>query len=737
MKRTAIKRIAALSIILGTMSPIAYTQKLDRTPPLLPDLQIGRIRGDGVIDSLDKLSTELRTLYGQYSIFNGSPSLRPDETGLTGFTSQQLSGIFAVTTGTQDPLVTISIKCNSLAQMESIKSAGATVISQVGNVIYAIIPISGLTKIGDIRSVSSVDVFTALQMPSPPQQDAAPIFSLIERGSSKPAQPALANEFDKQKLTGKGVIIGIIDSGIDWRHEDFIRPDGKSRILAIWDLLDTSYESSGGTIGSEPPVRLQRPSKWLGTVYTNAQINAAISGTGTVNSNDKFGHGTAVTGTAAGNGRATANGVPAGTYSGVAPEADLIIVKAMECGSFSSVAELTAGWITDYAKTLGKPVVINMSFGGQFGSHDGTSAGEQFIDSLLGAGKPGKVIAVAAGNDGRYSLHAVGKFGPKRTGQADRFSAAIDLTVKSPAIVNGIFTSKDDWGVAFRSNNPIFTGTDDKPVPVFIYKNNGILDYQTTGTFKDAVSADLFLRSLRLSVAQRGETTDTLQMQLPTGSYVLWGYGTGLNVKDGRFDLYSAESASLNKAFFGTGTDKNSIVGSPGNAKNAITVGSFDFRDSWVNANGETTTYNMLFGAASSYTSAGFRRDGVVKPDISAPARYTIASLARDAKPSLGGCNGSMATGDGTYFTPDGLHVAWAGTSAATPFTAGVIALMLEKNPTLDAEQVRQILKKTAKSGGTIGAVPNQLWGWGMINPEAALKATALTRKATPPKRMN
>lgn len=215
---------------------------------------------------------------------------------------------------------------------------------------------------------------------------------------------------------------------------------------------------------------------------------------------------------------------------------------------------------------------------------------------------------------------------------------------------------------------------------------------------------------------------------------MFWGYGTDVNVRNGRFDLYSVESAHLNKAFFGMGTQKTEIVGSPGNAKNAITVGSYDFRGSWENIGGETTLYNLILGGPSAYTSAGFRRDGVVKPDITAPARYTISSLSRDAQPTIGGCRNSMATGEKALFTKDGFHLSWDGTSAATPFTAGVIALMLQKNPKLDSEQIRQILKKTANSGGLIGAVPNPTWGWGMVSPEAALKATP-DRVAIPRKR--
>ena len=84
-----------------------------------------------------------------------------------------------------------------------------------------------------------------------------------------------------------------------------------------------------------------------------------------------------------------------------------------------------------------------------------------------------------------------------------------------------------------------------------------------------------------------------------------------------------------------------------------------------------------------------------------------------------------MGAGSGEKFVlPGGKYVAWQGTSASSPFTAGVIALMLQKNPTLDAEQVRQILIKSARKGGSVGAVPNPEWGYGMLDPAAAIAAT-------------
>jgi minor extracellular serine protease Vpr len=729
----SVVRFSAFFVILSIISTGGVAQVLDRTPPSIPDITIERVRGGESREGLDKLSVELRALYEQYATPTADTWM-PDESGMRGFTSQQLDGIFNIAAGSRDPYVTVSISFNSTAQLATVEMAGGAIISQSGNVVYALMPIAGVAKLVDARTIVSIDVLKAARIPSPVGGGEFPTVTIPERGGSTTASAPLANAFDKQSLNGKGVIVGVIDSGVDWRHPDFIREDGTSRILALWDLTDMSYQTSKGSIGSKPPVYNNKDSKWLGTLYTNAQINAALKGTATVNSFDKFGHGTAVAGTAAGNGRATANGVPALTYAGVAPEADLIIVKAMDCGYFIPLAELTSGWIAEYAKSLGKPVVINMSFGGQFSSHDGTTVGEQFIDTLTGPGKPGKVVTVAAGNDGRYSIHAGGKFAPKRKGQADSLSAPIELSVKSPTQVLGVFNSTDNWGVAFRSSNPIFLGTDDKPISVFFLLNHGALDFRWTGTFKDPSAADEFFKSARLYVAQKGEKADQLQLQLPAGNYIMWGFGADANVTDGQFDLYVAESAFLNKAFFGMGTDKSGIVGSPGNAKNAITVGSYDFRSTWLNSSGEITAYNLAIGSASSYSSAGFRRDGVVKPDISAPARYTISPLSADAKPDRGGCQGSMANGDGSSFTRDGFHLAWDGTSAAAPFTAGLIALMLQKNPTLDAEQIRQILKKTAKSGGVVGAVPNPVWGWGMIDPAAALKATPAPSKVVPEK---
>jgi subtilisin family serine protease len=293
----------------------------------------------------------------------------------------------------------------------------------------------------------------------------------------------------------------------------------------------------------------------------------------------------------------------------------------------------------------------------------------------------------------------------------------------------GVYNSKDDWTLGFRGDNEIFTGTDGKQMPVFVYKTVTGFKVEPNGTPKFPEKLKAFMASVEVKLGD-GVTvkTDALNFQTPAGNYVFWSYGTSANVVDGKFDLYITSGGN---ASFGTGASKTGVVGSPGNANNAITVGAYDFRSTWDNIAGQTTFYNMQIGGISDFSSMGFRRDGVVKPEIAAPSKWTISPLSQFAKKVNGGCESSMANDKEVNYTADGFHVAWSGTSASSPFTAGVIALMLQKNPNLDAAQIKQILQKTARTGGLIGSVPNAAWGYGMLDSAAALAATPAAVKTT------
>ena len=201
---------------------------------------------------------------------------------------------------------------------------------------------------------------------------------------------------DIGKESGKGVLIGIVDSGIDYENPDFRNADGTTRIAALWDqTVETGLPPAGYNVGTE---------------FTSQQINAALQTAGReerfrlVPSRDISGHGTAVAGIAAGNGR----GSQGRRYRGVAPEAELLIVKMGIPGEygFPRTTQLMRGvdYIIRKAEELKKPVAVNISFGNTYGSHDGTSLVERYLNTVSERWK--NVICVGSGNEGTVNWRA-------------------------------------------------------------------------------------------------------------------------------------------------------------------------------------------------------------------------------------------------------------------------------------------------------------------------------------------
>ena len=197
------------------------------------------------------------------------------------------------------------------------------------------------------------------------------------------------------QLTGRGVLIGIVDSGVDYRHPAFLTADGKSRILRLWDQ----------SIPGNPPEGYA-----TGTEYTNEALSLSVQeGRRLVPSEDGSGHGTAVLGVAAGSdfSRGAVN-------RGVAYESDLLVVKMgiPRQDSFPRTTELMQGvdYLVRQAIRLGRPIALNLSFGNNYGSHRGDSLLETYLDNVSGMGK--NVICVGMGNNGNDALHTGGKLSP-------------------------------------------------------------------------------------------------------------------------------------------------------------------------------------------------------------------------------------------------------------------------------------------------------------------------------------
>ena len=198
-------------------------------------------------------------------------------------------------------------------------------------------------------------------------------------------------------LTGQGILVGIIDSGIDIYHPDFRKEDGTTRIVGIWNQ----------TAVNEGEMELMPPSGYsFGLFYSEEKINELLQALGPAPAVDASGHGTHVAGIAAGNGRASR-----GENRGVAYESQLLIVKlgGRTQRDFPQTAELMQAidFCIRFAAERNQPLALNLSYGNNYGSHTGTSLLETYLDEAALVGRT--TICIGSGNEGNLRRHASGQ----------------------------------------------------------------------------------------------------------------------------------------------------------------------------------------------------------------------------------------------------------------------------------------------------------------------------------------
>lgn len=455
-------------------------------------------------------------------------------------------------------------------------------------------------------------------------------------------------------LTGKGVLVGIVDSGIDIFHPDFRNEDGTTRILELWDQTIPEDSNDENTISFYN----------RGKIFTREEINLALSENNhSFPSRDLSGHGTHVAGIAAGNGRASR-----GEQKGVAPESDLIIVKLGNAfpEGFPRTTELMLGmdYCVQKAASLNLPLALNISFGNSYGSHDGSSLLETFIDTLSGVGRT--TIAIGSGNEGNKGRHTSGTLMNKTPMQIEFAISENESSLSLQLWKNYVDTFQ------LRLLAPSGSSV--------------ILTEQSIGAYRNVLDGTQLLWYFGEPSPYSVSQEIYLEMiSQPGNSYIQSGIWklqfTPVNIVDGRFDLWLPSGNTINPSTRFLIPTPETTLTIPSTARNPITVAAYD-------------SYTDSLAA---FSGQGFTGLSLPKPDIAAPGVDII----------------STAPGGG--YTPN------TGTSMATPFVTGSAALLMQygiiqrRDPYLYGQKVKAYLQKGARHLPSIQTYPSPDIGWGVL----------------------
>lgn len=489
---------------------------------------------------------------------------------------------------------------------------------------------------------------------------------------------------------GAGVVVGIVDSGVDWAHHSFRKADGKTRILGIWDQTLTAQ--SGESAPSAFP--------GIGVEYTQGHIDAALAGTGTVRSTDPDGHGTHVAGIAAGDGSQAGNCSGQFTFVGVAPEAEIIAVvnNGGDSEALGDSVNLVNAldFIWDHPEAAGKAIVINLSQGDNLGAHDGTSLVEQMIDLDLLL-HSGHMVVKSAGNEGAALHHAQVTIAagalrdvPVHVSAGDKFSRFSEIWYDGAG------------SLRCTVNAPTILG----PPPASPSVDPGNSANWTVDTTLDADKRTVVRIDSRTNDPDNNDNSIHLEWDpaskatIPAGEWKLRLANTGTT--ELTVDLW-LERGDNSPVFSRADAQPTRTISIPGTARRVVTVGAY-------------SQSGFLFfnwsGDIADFSSRGPTRDGLIKPDVSAPGVGITSAL----------------TGVRTNCCCDccrDFYVDMQGTSMAAPHVTGVVALMYQKNAGLTATEVRDHLMSTARvpDGLTPSALPNTSFGAGKVDAAAAVAA--------------
>jgi subtilisin family serine protease len=462
-------------------------------------------------------------------------------------------------------------------------------------------------------------------------------------------------------LRGQGVLVGIIDTGVDYTHPAFLHKDGTSKIVSIWDQsIDSENQYPAGY--------------FFGTEYTAEQINQALASpdpTSIVPSMDINGHGTALAGIAAG------SEIPANNFSGVAPDADIVVVKLKQAKqSLRDFYVITADvpcfqendlmwgiqYVVEVARRLQKPLAICIGVGSSSGNHDGLGPFASYLSIV--SDFSGIASSVAAGNEGAARRHFYSEV------DKDIGYTIVELNVGE----NEAGFTMEIWGTAPNTYSvDILSPTGERiqriSEALYVSRDISFLFERTT------IAVDYIM------VEQRtGQQLIIMRFHNPTpGIWRFQVYSRG--DLEGSFHIWLPGDEFISEDTYFMQPNPYTTVTSPGNAIVPITI----------------TAYNPENDNLYQRSSRGYTTINVIKPELAAPGMNILAPALNHG------------------FAP------MNGTSAAAAHAAGIVAMLLEwgivrgSYPGMDTIEVKRFLIRGAKRNAT-QHYPNRDWGFGIID---------------------
>jgi len=586
------------------------------------------------------------------------------------------------------------IKVGSAISQEKLAALGVRVGTKAGNIWTVRVPAE---KIEQFTTLPGID-YIQIDEPAAPMLDSARKTTRVDSVHAGYGLPL--------PYTGRNVVVGVVDAGFDYGHPTLFDTTGNAfRVRRVWE-----QKNSAGA----PPAGYT-----YGTEMTDP---AAMWAKGTDNGQT---HGAHVAGICAGSGFGSTDN---SRFRGMAYEADMVFVGITPDKSQwvnTGAADMIDGinYIFRYADAAGKPAVVNLSWGSPLGPRDGSGLFSLALDNLTGAGH---IFVCSAGNNGDNRIHVQKTFTP-----ADTMVRTFLDIAETPV---GKKTWVDIWGdtaKTFCVQVTLYRDTTAISTTGLICLDDSVHSAYLIGSNNDTCFVDITTSSSEFNLKPRAF--------LDFDSRVADSIGIAVIGSDGTIDMWNSfvyNTSGYYGAFSSHGR-KGAVNGNSdlsisdiASSKSAITIGAYASKISWTSLDGKGYSYSgyTARGRLVPFSSHGPTADGRVKPDITGPG-MTIGSSLSSYDTSFAPTGSEASALVERYHNPvDGRDYPYgmlSGTSMSSPAVSGIVALMLQANPKLSPEQIKEIFAQTAIKDNLTGPLaqgPTNTWGNGKVNAYGAVQ---------------